>query len=60
MDKLKEFWKDNKENIEKLFTYEYYKDGLTGWNKSARVLWFVGMAVQAFIGIVLFVDRRTN
>lgn len=53
MDKLKKFWRDNKENIEKLFTYEYYKDGLTGWNKSARVLWFVGMAVQVFTGIIL-------
>ena len=42
-----------KQTIAKLFTYEYYKEGLTGWNKSARALWIVGMAVQVFIGVVL-------
>lgn len=41
------------EHIKKLFTYEYYKDGLTGWTKPARILWAVGICVQVFTGVLL-------
>ncbi|AXY05381.1 PnuC-like nicotinamide mononucleotide transport [Enterococcus phage EFDG1] len=41
------------EHIKKLFTYEYYRDGLTGWSKPARILWIVGMVIQVFTGLIL-------
>lgn len=53
MGQIEKFWNTNKVNITKLFTYEYYKDGLTGWTKPARVLWVVGILVQLSTGLLL-------
>lgn len=53
MDKNEGFWKEHKGDITKLFTYEYYKDGLTGWTVPARILWLVGILVQLLTGLVM-------
>lgn len=41
------------ENIKKLFTFNYYKEGLTGWSKSSYILLSVGIGIQLITGLLL-------
>lgn len=37
-----------KNNLKELFTFQYYKEGLTGWTPSTKIWWSVGMIVLSF------------
>lgn len=41
----------NLANGKKVFTLQYYKDGFTGWSKSSRTLWIIGILIQLIIGL---------
>ncbi|ARQ94560.1 NMN transporter [Weissella phage PWc] len=38
-----------KNNIKELFTFNYYKEGLTGWTTSTKIWWALGMIVLSLV-----------
>lgn len=40
----------NLANGKKVFTLEYYQTGFSGWGRSSRVLWIIGILIQLSIG----------
>ena len=45
------------QNIKELFTFQYYREGLSDWTPQTKLLWFVGTIILTFTGFLHGLDQ---
>lgn len=55
----KSFWHGIADNIKALFTFQYYKDGFSGWTKVSKIWLFIGLVTLLVTGVSGGLDSIT-